>query len=160
MKSKPTAAVHIRLMSHRDLREVYRIERQCFPLPWSGADFSRCFQTQFTNAIVAEVDERVAGFVVYELRGDKITVLNLAVAPDDQRAGIGTALMGQLINRLGVSLVRITLEVRETNLAAQLFFKSLGFRAVLVLRDFYEEVTEDAYLMQYRADAPFCVLVP
>ena len=45
---------------------------------------------------------------------------------------------------------RILLEVRETNLPAQVFFRSHGFRAVSVLRDFYEDTTEDAYLMQYR----------
>ena len=45
---------------------------------------------------------------------------------------------------------RIVLEVRETNLAAQVFFRSMGFRAVSVLRDFYDDTTEDAYLMQYR----------
>ena len=43
---------------------------------------------------------------------------------------------------------RIMLEVRETNLAAQLFFRSLGFRATSVLRDFYDDSVEDAYLMQ------------
>ena len=42
------------------------------------------------------------------------------------------------------------LEVRETNLAAQLFFRSLSFRAVNVLHDFYDDTTEDAYVMQYR----------
>ena len=46
--------------------------------------------------------------------------------------------------------IRITLEVRETNLAAQLFFRSRGFRAVSVLRSFYDDTPEDAYLMQYR----------
>ncbi len=45
---------------------------------------------------------------------------------------------------------RITLEVRETNLAAQLFFRTQGFRAVNVLRNYYEDTPEDAYLMQYR----------
>ena len=45
---------------------------------------------------------------------------------------------------------RITLEVRETNLAAQLFFRTQGFRAVRVLRSFYEDSGEDAFLMQYR----------
>jgi ribosomal-protein-alanine N-acetyltransferase len=45
---------------------------------------------------------------------------------------------------------RILLEVRETNLEAQLFFKQLGFRAISVLRDYYEDTTEDAYLMQLR----------
>jgi len=45
------------------------------------------------------------------------------------------------------------LEIRETNLSAQLFFRALGFRAVSVLRDFYEDTPEDAYLMQYRYSA-------
>jgi [ribosomal protein S18]-alanine N-acetyltransferase len=42
------------------------------------------------------------------------------------------------------------LEVRETNLAAQLFFRENDFRAVSVLRSFYADTPEDAYLMQYR----------
>jgi ribosomal-protein-alanine N-acetyltransferase len=48
---------------------------------------------------------------------------------------------------------RIMLEIRETNLPAQLFFRTLGFRAVSVLRQFYEDTPEDAYLMQYRYSA-------
>ena len=44
---------------------------------------------------------------------------------------------------------RIMLEVRETNLAAQIFFRSAGFQAVSVLRSFYEDTPEDAYPMQY-----------
>ena len=45
---------------------------------------------------------------------------------------------------------RIVLEVRETNLPAQLFFRQLGFRATGVLKSFYEDTPEDAFLMQYR----------
>jgi ribosomal-protein-alanine N-acetyltransferase len=44
---------------------------------------------------------------------------------------------------------KIVLEVRERNLPAQLFFRSLGYRATSVLKDFYQDTTEDAYLMQY-----------
>jgi len=44
---------------------------------------------------------------------------------------------------------RIVLEVRERNLPAQLFFRSLGYRAISVLKDFYQDTTEDAYLMEY-----------
>jgi ribosomal-protein-alanine N-acetyltransferase len=44
------------------------------------------------------------------------------------------------------------LEVRETNLPAQLFVRSLGFRATSVLKDFYQDSTEDAYLMQFHAE--------
>ena len=38
----------------------------------------------------------------------------------------------------------------NTNLPAQLFFKAAGFRAVTVLRAYYEDSPEDAYLMQFR----------
>ncbi len=44
----------------------------------------------------------------------------------------------------------ITLEVREGNLPAQLFFRKQGFRAVRVLRAFYEDSGEDAYLMRHQ----------
>jgi ribosomal-protein-alanine N-acetyltransferase len=55
---------------------------------------------------------------------------------------------------------RIQLEVRETNLAAQLFLKHLGFRATGVLRSFYEDSTEDAFLMQYRGEAGWETQIP
>jgi ribosomal-protein-alanine N-acetyltransferase len=45
---------------------------------------------------------------------------------------------------------RILLEVRETDTVAQLFFRNLGFRAISMLREFYEDTAEDAYLFQYR----------
>ena len=48
---------------------------------------------------------------------------------------------------------RIVLEIRETNLAAQLFFRNSDFMAMSVLRDYYDDTTEDAYVMQYRYKA-------
>lgn len=60
-------------------------------------------------------------------------------------------MLNKLIGKLSpLRRNRVMLEVRETNLNAQLFFKAMNFRAVSVLRDFYEDTTEDAYLMQYR----------
>jgi len=52
------------------------------------------------------------------------------------------------------------LEVRETNLDAQLFFRRMGFRAVSVLRDFYDDTVEDAYVMQYRHEASETIATP
>jgi ribosomal-protein-alanine N-acetyltransferase len=43
--------------------------------------------------------------------------------------------------------------VRETNLPAQVFFRSLGFLATSVLQDFYQDTTEDAYLMHFLTKA-------
>ncbi len=60
-------------------------------------------------------------------------------------------MVAKLISKLSVQRrSRILLEVRETNLAAQLFFRENGFRAVSVLRSYYADTPEDAYLMQFR----------
>ena len=60
-------------------------------------------------------------------------------------------MIGKLISKLSSHRrTRITLEVRETNLVAQLFFRKMEFRAVRVLRSFYEDSGEDAFLMEYR----------
>jgi ribosomal-protein-alanine N-acetyltransferase len=48
---------------------------------------------------------------------------------------------------------RILLEVRERNLPAQLFFRDAGFMAISVLKNFYQDSTEDAYQMQLLAPA-------
>jgi ribosomal-protein-alanine N-acetyltransferase len=131
--------------------EVLEIENQSFEFPWSEDDFIRCLRQRNCIGMVAEHDERVAGFMIYELHRNRLHILNFAVAPEFRRKGVGHQMVEKLIGKLSSQRrSRIMLEVRETNLAAQLFFRSLGFRAISVLRDFYVDTTEDAYLMQYR----------
>jgi ribosomal protein S18 acetylase RimI-like enzyme len=57
-----------------------------------------------------------------------------------------------LIERLDERRSKIVCVVRERNLTAQLFLRSLGFRAVWVARGYYFKTNEDAYRMTYRAD--------
>ncbi len=142
--------VDIRWMTPADLREVWQIEQASFEFPWTVEDFRRVIRQQNCIGLVAETCNQICGFVLYEIEPDQLHVLNLAVAPEQRRRGIGGALLKKLFSKLSPSgRQRIRLEVRETNLAAQLFFRSLGFRAVSILRDFYEDSVEDAYLMEY-----------
>ncbi|MEN9673886.1 MAG: hypothetical protein RL553_2151, partial [Planctomycetota bacterium] len=78
-------------------------------------------------------------------------ILNFAVHPDYQRSGVGLQMAVKLIGKLSSHRrTRITLEVRETNLSGQVFFRNQGFKAIRVLRSFYDDSNEDAYLMQYK----------
>jgi len=89
--------------------------------------------------------------MIYELHKNKLHILNFAVHPSCRRLGVGAQMTAKLVSKLSSHRrTRITLEVRETNLPAQLFFRSQTFRAVRVLRGFYEDSGEDAFLMQYR----------
>lgn len=148
---KAQVRVHIRWMIRRDMPEVLQTEQESFEYSWTEEDFLRCLRQRNCIGMVAEAGEKVVGFMIYELHKSKLHILNFAVNPAHRRAGIGAQMVAKLISKLSSHRrTRITLEVRETNLAAQLFFRSQGFRAVRVLRAYYEDSGEDAFLMQYR----------
>src|SRR3954469_4333396 len=158
----PSAArqlpVHIRWMIRRDMPSVLAIEQECFEFPWYEDDFVRCLRQRNCIGMVAEASERVVGFMIYELHKHRLHVLNFAVQEQFRRRGVGSQMAKKLIAKLSHDRrSRVMLEIRETNLSAQLFFRSLGFRAVSVLRQFYEDTPEDAYLMQYRLSASAAV---
>jgi len=145
--------VNVRWMIRRDMPEVIAIEREAFEFPWSDDEFTGCLRQRNCIGMVAEMADSIVAFMIYELHRTKLHVLNFAVLRSHRRLGIGTRMMEKLVAKLTPERRgRIVLEVRETNLPAQLFFRSLGFRATSVLKDFYQDSTEDAYLMQYAAD--------
>jgi ribosomal-protein-alanine N-acetyltransferase len=89
--------------------------------------------------------------MIYELHKAKLRVLNFATAPDAQRQGVGKQMIRRLVDKLSQQRrSEIMVEVRETNLDAQFFFRSQAFKAVCVLRSHYDDTYEDAYVMQYR----------
>jgi len=148
---KQEVRVHIRWMIRRDMPEVIATEDESFEFPWLEEDFIRCLRQRNCIGMVAEHEDRVVGFMIYELHNTRIHVLNFAVASDFRRRGVGSQMVAKLIAKLSSQRrSRIVLEVRETNLPAQLFFRENGFRAVSVLRAYYHDTPEDAYLMQYR----------
>ncbi len=155
LKAPDRVRIHIRWMIRRDLAEVMRIERDSFEHSWTDDDFLRCLRQRNCIGMVAEQGDRLVGFMIYELHKQKLNVLNFAVAPASRKQGIGAQMVAKLHHKLlSHRRSRITLVVREGNLRAQLFFRSHDFRANKVLRNYYEDSGEDAFLMEYRvADA-------
>jgi ribosomal-protein-alanine N-acetyltransferase len=138
-------------MIRRDMPASLAIEADSFEFPWCENDFLRCLRQRNCIGMVAEHNERIVGFMIYELHKTRLHILNFAVSSRYRRSGVGAQMVSKLIGKLSTQRRnRILLEIRETNLSAQLFVRSCGFRAVSVLRDFYEDTPEDAYLMQYR----------
>ena len=142
--------IHVRWMIRRDMPDVLAIEREAFEFPWSEEDFTRCLRQRNCIGMVAEYADSVVAFMIYELHRSRLHVLNFAVMRSHRRLGVGTQMLRRLVAKLAPERrSRIVLEVRERNLPAQLFFRTLGYRAISVLKDFYQDTTEDAYLMQY-----------
>ena len=152
--SPTLAGIHVRWMIRRDMPEVLTIEREAFEFPWSDEDFTRCLRQRNCIGMVAEIADSIVAFMIYELHRSRLHILNFAVLRSHRRLGIGTQMLHKLVAKLAPERRnRIGLEVRETNLPAQLFFRSAGFRATSVLKDFYQDTTEDAYLMEFRPES-------
>ena len=151
-KDRSGTGVHIRWMIRRDMPEVMRTERASFEYAWTEDDFLRCLRQRNCIGMVAEQGETIHGFMIYELHRTRLHVLNFAVHPSVRRSGIGGMMVGKLIYKL-VSHRRqkITLAVRERNLAAQMFFRAHGFKATRLLRNYDEDSGEDAYQMELHA---------
>ena len=148
---KEQLRVHIRWMIRRDMPEVLLTEQQSFEYAWTEEDFLRCLRQRNCIGMVAEQGEKVVGFMIYELHKSKLHILNFAVHPSFRRYRIGSQMVAKLVSKLSSHRrTRITLEVRETNLSAQLFFRAQAFHASRVLRGYYEDSGEDAYLMHYK----------
>lgn len=148
-----TTRVHIRWMIRRDMAEVMQIERESFEFPWFEEEFVRCLRQRNCIGMVAEHAEEIVGFVIYELHKTKSHILNLAVKASRRRRSVGSQIVAKLVGNLSSQRrTSMTLEIRETNVAAQVFFRSLGFKCESVLRDFYDDSDEDAYLFRYQLD--------
>ena len=143
--------VNIRWLVSRDMEEVLNIEQESFEFPWSEDDYLRCLRSRNCIGMVADYRGQVVGYMIYELGKNKIQLLNMATATEYRRCAVATQMVAKLIGKLSLQRRnRITLEIRETNLPAQLFFRSAGFRATQILKNYYEQMQEDAYFMQYR----------
>ena len=82
-----------------------------------------------------------------EFLGD--SVLNLAVAPEFRRRGIGGALLDAGLSALQRRRVEeVFLEVRESNHSAQALYLAYGFRAVGQRAAYYRNPREDALVLR------------
>jgi len=149
-----TGGIHVRWMIRRDMPEVMRTERASFEHSWTEDDFLRCLRQRNCIGMVTEHNDVITGFMIYELHKTRLHILNFAVNANHRRTGVGGLLVGKLIYKMITHRrQRLTLAVRERNVAAQMFFRAHGFKATRLLQNYYEDSGEDAYQMELKAPA-------
>ncbi len=94
---------------------------------------------------VALVDGCVAGFLVSRTVAPETEILNLAVAPEYRRRGVGQALVLDLLSRYPGDFY---LEVRESNDSARRFYEQLGFVTAGKRPWYYHSPQESAVVMK------------
>ena len=137
-------------MAEPDLDEIVAIEHAVHIHPWSRGNFADSISAGY-HCWVAHRDSALVGYGVVMIGAGEAHLLNLSVAPEWQRQGIGAEL-----TRFFVKLARdygagkIYLEVRPSNAPARALYAAEGFAEVGVRRDYYPASggREDAVIME------------
>ncbi len=149
MSQRRKSAVTLRPLNVRtDVRSMVCIGQSVLDYPWTEDEYAEKARPWRSPAVVAELDGKVVGWLVGERLRDGIELCLMAVAPELIRTGIGAKMIEWLKQDAAENgNPLIVLKVREMNLSAQLFFKTCGFKAVKVLRNFFAQ-KEDAFVME------------
>ena len=127
------------------------IERLVSVGPWSLAQFLSSCRSEREQVRVAQEDSgTILGFAVFSQVLDEGTLLNIAVHPRRQGAGLGRVLLNDVLAGMRTAgCVRCLLEVRAGNAPAIAMYRAIGFCEDGVRRQYYPalEGREDALLM-------------
>ncbi|EJY54864.1 ribosomal-protein-alanine acetyltransferase [Alicyclobacillus hesperidum URH17-3-68] len=144
----------IRRMLLRDLDQVLRVEHRSFTAPWSRQAFiGELVENRLARYVVAEYDQRIAGYAGFWMIMDEGHITNIAVDPDFRGLKLGETLLKTLMSIcMAAGGRKMTLEVRVSNEIAKNLYRKYGFERVGIRKGYYTDNNEDAIIMW--ADLP------
>jgi ribosomal-protein-alanine N-acetyltransferase len=105
-------------------------------------------QVPCARSILAELSNRTVAYTLFWLLPDAIDIHNIAVHPEYRQNGIARALLSEVIRAARQqSRARVMLEVRRSNLPAQMLYRRLGFATTGIRKGYYSDDGEDALAM-------------
>jgi ribosomal-protein-alanine N-acetyltransferase len=115
--------------------------------PWSAGGLLLALRNNLSLR-VAEEHGSICGVIVFRVMADEAEILNLAVASDLRRRGIGSSLLEEAVRASESARARkIFLEVRESNDTARNFYSRRRFIEAGRRRGYYREPSEDALIL-------------
>lgn len=135
-----------------DLEEVYAVEQSVYPHPWSRGNFADSLDAGY-HAWVLRDQGTLAGYFLLMAAVDEAHLLNVSVAEDRQRQGLGHYLLNKVAAcARGLGTESILLEVRPSNLRALQVYRRYGFEEIGRRKAYYPAHNgqrEDAIVMRY-----------
>ncbi len=137
----------IRFYKAGDEKAIARLEKECFSEPWSENAVLESLENGVRFLVYEETDE-ICGYAGLQLVLDEGYVTNIAVTQNMRKKGIGKALVSALKVLAKENGLRfISLEVRESNIAAISLYEKQGFIRVGKRKNFYKNPPEDGIIM-------------
>ena len=140
----PAGGPRVRSGGPADLPGVTELAGQVLPEAGDVSSLASFLSAAAGRLWVASSGARVVGFLLAQRVAEELEILWMAVAPAEQREGLGRALLEAASAEPPPSF--LFLEVREGNRSARAFYSALGFRVVGVRKRYYR-AGEDAIRM-------------
>jgi ribosomal-protein-alanine N-acetyltransferase len=171
-----TSRYLVRAMTEADIDQVAAIERESFPTAWPHTAYKRELANKLARYLVVidpaasapeatksrrsflslfreqppppAPEQYIVGYIGLWLVVDEAHIVAIAVREAYRRRGLGELLLAEAIEvALANQQQAVTLEVRQSNHAAQALYEKYRFLKVGVRRRYYTDNNEDALIM-------------
>jgi ribosomal-protein-alanine N-acetyltransferase len=154
--ARPEARVLVP-MRPADVDAVMLLETRVYPFPWTRGNFIDSLAAGYIARLLRRRGEpALLGYCVAMAGAAEMHLLNITVAPDEQRLGHARFMLDELLERCrDTGALRLWLEVRESNAGARTAYARLGFREEGVRPGYYPAANgrrESAVLMSRAVD--------
>lgn len=143
-----TTDITFRTMSAADIPAIVQIEKEAFYDAWNETMLLNEINNNLTNYLVMEADGKLIGYAGFWLVAGEAQITRVAVAEAERGKNFGTQLTAALIKKAWeLEADAVTLEVRESNIAAQKVYLTCGFASEGIRPNYYEDNHENAVIM-------------
>ena len=131
--------ISLRPCLNADLSQVHVIERESFPEnPYPAIAFVNLLMLAGEGFVVACSGDSVVGYAIGTDIGGEGMIQSMAVTPSFRRRGVGTRLLGSVIEHLSKERRRVSLLVDVSNVAAIRLYRKFSFSETgRVIRAYY-----------------------
>ena len=141
-------------MQDDDVTEVAELDRENLPC-WAILHFEQQLGASHTFQFIARLKatNKLCGFICGQLITGEAEIHKIAVTKEQQRQGIGTALMQHTLQFLKAhGTTSCFLELRASNLPGKYLYNTFHFQPIAVRKKYYSSPVEDAIVMQLPMD--------
>ena len=140
--------IEIKKVVEEDIDRIIEIENESIEPAWThGMLLGEMYRDDTHFELAHETGKILGFFVLREISGES-ELLQIAVAKDARRRGIGGILMSACLDRACKSRIsQIYLEVRSKNNAALSMYKKHGFINAGLRKNYYVHPDDDAIIM-------------
>src|SRR3989454_10310101 len=138
----------IRPATQDDTNAISLLEEASFNDPYPSYFLSELARDNPETFLVLTLNDEIVGYGVVDHWEDHDHLISIAVRPDSRRKRLGEALLVELEKRLSKERP-LTLEVRQSNLAAIHLYSKRGFTKTGLAEGYYGD-GENAIIMEKR----------